>query len=324
MDIAKRLRHKQCEELLTQAVTGKFNVHVHVEYEWRLQNNDDDLDESEDEMEDKPIPHRRSEQERPFSCFVPGNGPMGPVPGGLNMASLARNAASLARDKQRAHVPSMMMNNETYGTILDLSPLPPGMPGVAGGLGVHIPPLPPRNASKDPPNPHILERNSSMNVLPTAVPPAALPPPVSKRTSVMGPRGCKTAPLPPLPPVLPGPPVSPIFPLPLPPVPPRVPPSPSFKPTQPPPNAPVTGSPQSSGPTPPTPKPRANHPKQRPKRVKAIYKCSADNPDELTFTEGEVIVVDGEEDQEWWVGHIEGESTRSGVFPATFVCFIPD
>lgn len=36
---------------LTQAQTGKFNVHVHVEYEWRLQN--EDLDESEDEMEDK-------------------------------------------------------------------------------------------------------------------------------------------------------------------------------------------------------------------------------------------------------------------------------
>lgn len=41
--------------------------------------------------------------------------------------------------------------------------------------------------------------------------------------------------------------------------------------------------------------------KQRPKRVKAIYNCRADNPDELTFSEGEVIVVDGEEDQEWWV-----------------------
>lgn len=36
---------------LTQAQTGKFNVHVHVEYEWRLRN--EDLDESEDEMEDK-------------------------------------------------------------------------------------------------------------------------------------------------------------------------------------------------------------------------------------------------------------------------------
>lgn len=35
--------------------------------------------------------------------------------------------------------------------------------------------------------------------------------------------------------------------------------------------------------------------------MKATYNCVADNPDELTFTEGEVIVVDGEEDQEWWV-----------------------
>uniref|UniRef100_A0A8C7WH58 Arf-GAP with SH3 domain, ANK repeat and PH domain-containing protein 3 n=1 Tax=Oncorhynchus mykiss TaxID=8022 RepID=A0A8C7WH58_ONCMY len=41
--------------------------------------------------------------------------------------------------------------------------------------------------------------------------------------------------------------------------------------------------------------------KQKPKRVKAIYNCSADNSDELTFTEGEVIIVDGEEDPEWWV-----------------------
>lgn len=41
--------------------------------------------------------------------------------------------------------------------------------------------------------------------------------------------------------------------------------------------------------------------KQKPQRVKAIYKCCADHPDELTFCEGEVIVVDGEEDSEWWV-----------------------
>lgn len=35
--------------------------------------------------------------------------------------------------------------------------------------------------------------------------------------------------------------------------------------------------------------------------MKAIYHCSADHPDELTFNEGEVIVVEGEEDSEWWV-----------------------
>uniref|UniRef100_A0A8C7S696 ArfGAP with SH3 domain, ankyrin repeat and PH domain 2a n=1 Tax=Oncorhynchus mykiss TaxID=8022 RepID=A0A8C7S696_ONCMY len=75
---------------------------------------------------------------------------------------------------------------------------------------------------------------------------------------------------------------------------------------------------------PPAPMPRKTYPKQRPKRVKAIYNCMADNADELTFSEGEVIVVDGEEDQEWWLGHIEGEPMRRGAFPVTFVHFIMD
>lgn len=381
MDIAKRLKHTHCEELLTQAETGKFNVHVHVEYEWRL-SNDDDLDESEDEMEDKPIPHRRSEQERPVSCFVPSSGLMGTMPGGPNMASLARDAASLVRDKQRAHLPSMMMNNETYGTILELSPPPTGVPALPV---VPIPHLPSRTATKgprwkqapmevvgrqrsssDPPNPHTPDPNSAMYVLP----PTAPPPPVNKRTNVMEPRGHKTAPLPPLPSVLPGPPEPTVIP-----GAPVLPTAPPFKPTQPPPvpahpspvpahhpsrratgpkspksptssdkptpkgpptrtagptdgpvkAAPVPGSPHSSGPSPPpTLKPRSNHPKQKPKRVKAIYNCSADNSDELTFTEGEVIVVDGEEDPEWWFGHMEGEPTRRGVFPVKFVHFITD
>lgn len=35
--------------------------------------------------------------------------------------------------------------------------------------------------------------------------------------------------------------------------------------------------------------------------MKALYNCVADNPDELTFCEGDVIIVDGEEDQAWWV-----------------------
>uniref|UniRef100_A0A8C1YNH2 ArfGAP with SH3 domain, ankyrin repeat and PH domain 2b n=1 Tax=Cyprinus carpio TaxID=7962 RepID=A0A8C1YNH2_CYPCA len=64
--------------------------------------------------------------------------------------------------------------------------------------------------------------------------------------------------------------------------------------------------------------------KQRPKRVKALYNCQADKPDELTFSEGEVIIVDGEEDKEWWVGHIDGEPNRKGVFPVSFVHFITD
>lgn len=42
--------------------------------------------------------------------------------------------------------------------------------------------------------------------------------------------------------------------------------------------------------------------KRKIRRVKTIYDCQADNDDELTFAEGEVIIVSGEEDQEWWVG----------------------
>jgi len=49
--------------------------------------------------------------------------------------------------------------------------------------------------------------------------------------------------------------------------------------------------------------------KTKPKRVKAIYNCVADNPDELTFSEGDIIVVDGEEDQEWWVSILHFPST---------------
>ncbi|XP_068197978.1 arf-GAP with SH3 domain, ANK repeat and PH domain-containing protein 2b isoform X2 [Antennarius striatus] len=356
VDISKRLRHSRCEDLLTQAQTGKFNVHVHVEYEWRLQN--EDLDESEDEMEDKPIPNRR--EERPVSCFVPGSAPMQP-----NLAVLARDAAGLVRDKQRPQVPSMMISNETYGTMMDFGLPPPGP----------TPPLPPRapmrgqntghnkpvavetvgrqRSSSDPHNPQTPERNSSMYVLPVAPPPP--PPPANRRSTMLDnkPSSARNTPLPPLPP----PPTAGIPPAP------SIPPPPLYKaPSHPPPvpshhtsRPPVPGpkspksptgstkhrpqrppirtrtaerrgsqprSPQS--PSPPTPKPRSTYAKQKPQRVKAIYNCSADNPDELTFSEGEVIVVDGEEDSEWWLGHIEGDPGRRGMFPVTFVHFISD
>ncbi|OCT77172.1 hypothetical protein XELAEV_18032368mg [Xenopus laevis] len=70
----------------------------------------------------------------------------------------------------------------------------------------------------------------------------------------------------------------------------------------------------------PVPLPRKiNTGKNKLKRVKTIYDCQADNDDELTFVEGEVIIVTGEEDQEWWIGHIEGFPDRKGVFPVSFV-----
>uniref|UniRef100_A0A674PQZ5 ArfGAP with SH3 domain, ankyrin repeat and PH domain 1 n=1 Tax=Takifugu rubripes TaxID=31033 RepID=A0A674PQZ5_TAKRU len=64
--------------------------------------------------------------------------------------------------------------------------------------------------------------------------------------------------------------------------------------------------------------------KTKARRVKTIYDCQADNDDELTFVEGEVIIVTGEEDQEWWIGHIEGDPDRKGVFPMSFVHILSD
>ncbi|KAJ8274990.1 hypothetical protein COCON_G00096150 [Conger conger] len=372
LDIAKRQRHTQCEELLTQVLGGKFNARVHVEYEWRLHH--DDLDESDDDMEDKPIPNRR--EERPVSCFVPGSHGLQP-----NMASLARDAASLVRDRQRSYIPSMV-SNETYGTFLNLSPPPPGLPGLA------VPQLPPRSLSKAPPPvpSHGIQsgvsgawKSDTMEIVgrqrsssdpqnlyphesPTAtyvLPPVPPPPPIPKsmkRPVPPAPPGPPMTTLPPVPlvrfippppplpgpppPPLPGPPPPPLVPAPPPPLHgpsssrgPNPPKSPSRRekstnmrgPSMPrPADGPGPESPSSSAGRPPAPMPRTSHHKHKLQRVKAIYNCDADNPDELTFKEGEVIVVDGEEDPEWWVGHVEGEPMRRGVFPVTFVHFCTD
>ncbi|XP_067291255.1 arf-GAP with SH3 domain, ANK repeat and PH domain-containing protein 1 isoform X2 [Pseudorasbora parva] len=86
----------------------------------------------------------------------------------------------------------------------------------------------------------------------------------------------------------------------------------------------TNGSPTSAQET-PVPLPRKINPiKSKMRRVKTIYDCQADNDDELTFVEGEVIIVTGEEDQEWWIGHIEGQPERKGVFPMSFVHILSD
>ncbi|XP_043460493.1 arf-GAP with SH3 domain, ANK repeat and PH domain-containing protein 2 isoform X6 [Leopardus geoffroyi] len=307
LDIARRLRHEHCEELLTQALSGRFNSHVHVEYEWRLLH--EDLDESDDDVDEKlqPSPSRR--EDRPVSFYQLGSNQLQ-----SNAASLARDAASLAKDKQRGFVPSILQN-ETYGAILSGSP-PPSQP--AAPSTASAPPLPPRNVAKDP-------------LAPTP------PPPVAKTPSVIEALGqpSKSA--------QPGIPLSKAPPPPLPPQPPsRLPqkrPAPGADKS-----IPLSNKGQPRGPAvdlsgtealgplsnsavlqPPAPMPRKSQTtKLKPKRVKALYNCVADNPDELTFSEGDVIIVDGEEDQEWWIGHIDGDPSRKGAFPVSFVHFIAD
>uniref|UniRef100_A0AAX7VFY6 Un-named sa1614 n=1 Tax=Astatotilapia calliptera TaxID=8154 RepID=A0AAX7VFY6_ASTCA len=50
------------------------------------------------------------------------------------------------------------------------------------------------------------------------------------------------------------------------------------------------------------------------RRVQALYDCQADHHDELSFSEGQVLVVLGQEDNDWWVG-----INQRGLFPSSFV-----
>nr|AAH80847.1 Ddef2 protein [Mus musculus] len=298
LDIAKRLKHEHCEELLTQALSGRFNSHVHVEYEWRLLH--EDLDESDDDVDEKlqPSPNRR--EDRPVSFYQLGSSQFQ-----SNAVSLARDTANLTKDKQRGFGPSILQN-ETYGAILSGSP--PSSQSIPPST-TSAPPLPPRNVGKDPltttPPPPVAKTSGTLEAMNQP-----------SKSSQPGTSQSKPPPLPPQPPSR---------------LPQKKPASGTDKPT------PLTNKgqprgPEASGPLsnamalqPPAPMPRKSQAtKSKPKRVKALYNCVADNPDELTFSEGDVIIVDGEEDQEWWIGHIDGEPSRKGAFPVSFVHFIAD
>ncbi|XP_015833458.2 arfGAP with SH3 domain, ANK repeat and PH domain-containing protein isoform X5 [Tribolium castaneum] len=62
------------------------------------------------------------------------------------------------------------------------------------------------------------------------------------------------------------------------------------------------------------------------RRCRALYNCSADNDDELSFSEGEIIIVINEhtDDENWMEGMVENEPERKGMFPVSFVHRLPD
>ncbi|XP_064596881.1 arf-GAP with SH3 domain, ANK repeat and PH domain-containing protein 2-like isoform X3 [Liolophura sinensis] len=74
---------------------------------------------------------------------------------------------------------------------------------------------------------------------------------------------------------------------------------------------------------PPVPQPRAKKKPGR-RRCRALYHCTADNEDELSFQEGEIIVIIREEEEDWWEGEIEGDPNRRGLFPVSFVHILND
>ncbi|XP_057329674.1 arfGAP with SH3 domain, ANK repeat and PH domain-containing protein isoform X1 [Microplitis mediator] len=62
------------------------------------------------------------------------------------------------------------------------------------------------------------------------------------------------------------------------------------------------------------------------RRCRALYDCDADNEDELSFREGEVIIVINEntDDDNWMEGALERAPDRRGMFPISFVHMLQD
>ncbi|XP_021107662.1 arf-GAP with SH3 domain, ANK repeat and PH domain-containing protein 1 isoform X9 [Heterocephalus glaber] len=402
LDIAKRLKATQCEDLLSQAKSGKFNPHVHVEYEWNLRQ--EEMDESDDDLDDKPSPVKKERSPRPQSfCHSSSISPQD---------KLALPGFSTPRDKQRlsygAFTNQMFISTTTdspTSPTAEAPPLPPRNAGKGNDVGPSsssknankfeglsqqsstssaktalgprvLPKLPQKVALRKTETSHhlsldkanvpseIFQKSSQLTELPQKPPPGDLPPKPTElapkpQIGDLPPKPGELPPKPQLGDLPPKPQLS------------DLPPKPQMKDLPPKPQLgdllaksqaadispkalqpseamqkshPVDLSPNMQSrdaiqkqvsedsndltptlPETPVPLPRKiNTGKNKVRRVKTIYDCQADNDDELTFIEGEVIVVTGEEDQEWWIGHIEGQPERKGVFPVSFVHILSD
>ncbi|XP_015504954.1 arf-GAP with SH3 domain, ANK repeat and PH domain-containing protein 3 isoform X2 [Parus major] len=337
LDVARRLKYSECEELLEQAQAGKLSLQIHVDYDWEPPS--EFPYDSEDELEEKVSPLQRS---------FKGTSPL---------------AASLLPTcpQTRWSCTGMDITNKTYESILVPSrpapcrahseEIPPPLPlknptrGSSHPKPSHSPterPELPRQASEpqfsrpaEALAPHSLPCASSTGALdgtpstrsPTESQRAAYWETRSEMDTSASRRGPERSPPPAQP--LPGSTVPDIPPV-------------KF-------SSESTrsyrrisgmvgkmgsaGSLQSPGgpedpalsKVPPVPMPRRFAPaKGRQKRVKAVADCKGDKARELTFSKGEVIVVTREEDEQIWVGFIEGDGTRTGVFPASFVHLLQD
>uniref|UniRef100_A0A8D1SWK4 ArfGAP with SH3 domain, ankyrin repeat and PH domain 1 n=1 Tax=Sus scrofa TaxID=9823 RepID=A0A8D1SWK4_PIG len=395
LDIAKRLKATQCEDLLSQAKSGKFNPHVHVEYEWNLRQ--EEMDESDDDLDDKPSPIKKERSPRPQSfCHSSSISPQD---------KLSLPGFSTPRDKQRlsygAFTNQIFVSTSTdspTSPTTEAPPLPPRNSGKGNDVGPSsssktankfeglsqqsstasaktalgprvLPKLPQKVALRKTETSHhlsldkagvppeIFQKSSQLAELPLKPPPGDLPPKPTElapkpQIGDLPPKPGELPPKPQLGDLPPKPQLSDLPPKPqmkdLPPKPqlgdllakppagdasPKAQPlelTPKSHPADLSPNIQKQASEDANDLTPtlpetPVPLPRKiNTGKSKGRRVKTIYDCQADNDDELTFMEGEVIVVTGEEDQEWWIGHIEGQPERKGVFPVSFVHILSD
>ncbi|CAJ1050937.1 LOW QUALITY PROTEIN: arf-GAP with SH3 domain%2C ANK repeat and PH domain-containing protein 2-like [Xyrichtys novacula] len=353
LDMSRRLKHVQCETLLQQAQSDLFDHHVHVEYEWRLRH--DDPYDSDDDFEDKngPVKKERSSSSssstftssfsfssRPFS-FSQSN-PSSVTPNSSSGAAAGGGLLSVGRRLAMA----MDLHTRPSGPVSSPPPPPPSSPA---------PPLPPRvKAPNVPPPPPPAggegggeeEEEEGEVFLSMTGNRKPTPPPIAVRHK----RTCSESSkhdygLPTSPRIYSGPdssfrkcvPASPLSSL-------TERPERGFRRADSDNNSshflhPASKAPPSRSPTnhrsqsfdsvnrgpAPQPLPRRSLPRgSTSRRVEALYDCQADHHDELSFSEGQVLVVLGQEDSDWWHGYIEDEPDQRGLFPSSFVQLLTD
>uniref|UniRef100_A0A8C1LGR1 ArfGAP with SH3 domain, ankyrin repeat and PH domain 1a n=1 Tax=Cyprinus carpio TaxID=7962 RepID=A0A8C1LGR1_CYPCA len=424
LDIARRLKNAQCEDLLAEAAAGRFNPHVHVEYEWNLRL--EEIDESDDDLDDKPSPVKKERSPRPQSfCHSSSVSPQEKpsLPGYLGHRDKQRlsygafaspvyststdtpaspvsegpTTASKTTSKGSESTPPSANRTSPANKFEGIQPQQstPSMNTKATFGPRVLPKLPQKVAlrkidtihlsSVDKSGPDVLQKppqaqdtpptRASDTITRPTEPPPKIPQPAERSQPVEVPQKPHISDLPPKPQLSDLPPKPQLSDLPPKPQLSDLPPKPQLKDLPPKPqlsdlpSKPTMSSAaettqrqttqEDTSPKPqltevqsssqqeelsprqasedtngapagtvemPVPMPRKINTvgKNKAKRVKTIYDCQADNDDELTFAEGEVIIVTGEEDQEWWIGHIEGQPERKGVFPMSFVHILSD
>ena len=61
---------------------------------------------------------------------------------------------------------------------------------------------------------------------------------------------------------------------------------------------------------------RRPRPASQTKKAKCVFDYEAENDDELTLAEGDIVNITSQEDEGWWEGELNG---KKGWFPSNFV-----
>ncbi|XP_058856005.1 arf-GAP with SH3 domain, ANK repeat and PH domain-containing protein 1-like isoform X2 [Acipenser ruthenus] len=339
LDIGKRLNHTQCAELLEQAQVGKLNTQIHVEYIWETQQQD--MYDSEDDLDERISPLQRSfKSPLPKSPSQWSSGNTGVsnktyenieflYKGSSSYSSHVENVAPPLPAKSIQRDPQISSSAPEGHPLLRCSSNPLSRPAhevtaARPSSNRHSPPLlealvsrwssapkSPRekssrihrqsvfwdNQSQSESRKSGLEQGQATHSQQAHLGPVSSEKTTSYRRSTSNGGVGKT---PVTSPSIPG----------------------SMEDLY---NTTIGHPSVSPSATAPVPQPRKSvllKPKQ--KKVKALVDCKVENAEELTFCKGEVIVVTGVEDSHWWVGHIEGDSTRVGSFPVNYVHLIPE